>query len=77
MARDAAEQRSLDIESFENFRGLDDTSKGSIGLDEVGSLPPEEQKELFGGTLAPSLKVQLDGTDTRVVAELNDGHFLP
>ncbi|WP_126664381.1 glycoside hydrolase family 68 protein [Haloterrigena salifodinae] len=65
------------IESFENFRGLDDTSRGEIGLDEVGHLPPEEQKELFGGTLAPSLKLQLEGTETRVVSELNDGHFLP
>ncbi|AHG01558.1 beta-fructofuranosidase (plasmid) [Halostagnicola larsenii XH-48] len=65
------------VESFENFRGLDDTSRGEIGLDEVGFLPAEEQKELFGGTLAPSLKVQLDGTETRVVAELNDGHFIP
>lgn len=65
------------VESFENFRGLDDTSQGEISLDEVGNLPPEEQKELFGGTLAPSLKLQLDGTETRVVSELNDGHFLP
>lgn len=65
------------VESFENFRGLDDTSHGSISLDEVGNLPPEEQKELFGGTLAPSLKVQLNGTETEIVAELNDGHFLP
>ncbi|MGQ3722408.1 glycoside hydrolase family 68 protein [Natrialba aegyptia] len=65
------------VESFENFRGLDDTSRGEISLDEVGYLPPEEQKELFGGTLAPSLKLQLNGTETRVVNELNDGHFLP
>ncbi|KYH24232.1 levansucrase/invertase [Halalkalicoccus paucihalophilus] len=65
------------VESFENFRGLDDTSQGEISLDEVGSLPAEEQKELFGGTLAPSLKVQLEGTETRIVSELNDGHFLP
>lgn len=65
------------VESFENFRGLDDTSQGEIGLDEVGHLPAEEQKELFGGTLAPSLRVKLDGTETRVVTELQDGHFLP
>ncbi|MCO8266043.1 glycoside hydrolase family 68 protein [Haloferax sp. AB510] len=65
------------VESFENFRGLDDTSRGSISLDEVGYLPPEEQKELFGGTLAPSLKLQLDGAETRIVTEFNDGHFLP
>lgn len=65
------------VESFENFRGLDDTSHGSISLDEVGNLPPEEQKGLFGGTLVPSLKVQLNGTETKIVAELNDGHFLP
>jgi levansucrase len=68
---------NLVLESFENFRGLDNTSRGAISLDEVGFLPAEEQKELFGGTLAPSLKVQVDGTDTRVVSELQDGHFLP
>ncbi|WP_227356009.1 glycoside hydrolase family 68 protein [Haladaptatus salinisoli] len=65
------------VESFENFIGLDDTSHGSISLKEVGNLPPEEQKELFRGTLAPSLKVQLNGTETKIVAELNDGHFFP
>ena len=65
------------VESFENFIGLDDTSHGSINLKGVGNLPPEEQKELFRGTLAPSLKVQLNGTETKIVAELNDGHFLP
>ncbi|WP_049914671.1 glycoside hydrolase family 68 protein [Haloterrigena salina] len=65
------------VESFENFRGLDDTSRGEISLDEVGHLPPEEQKDLFGGTLAPSLKVQLQGNETRVVNELKDGHFIP
>nr|WP_236044949.1 glycoside hydrolase family 68 protein [Halomicroarcula nitratireducens] len=64
-------------ESFENFRGLDDTSRGAISLDEVGYLPPEEQKELFGGSLAPSLKLELDGAETRIVTELQDGHFLP
>jgi len=65
------------VESFVNFRGLDDTSMGSISLNEVGYLPREEQRELFDGTLAPSLKLQLDGTETRIVTELHDGQFIP
>jgi levansucrase len=60
------------ITSFLNFIDLEGTS-----LDEVGSLPPEKQKEVFGGTLAPSLRLQLDGSETRITTELQSGQFLP
>lgn len=59
------------VQSFANYSGLD-----GIGLDEVGTLPPEQQKELFGGSLAPSLKVVLSRDRTRITAELKDG-FIP
>lgn len=65
------------VTSFDNFRGLDDTSMGEIDLTEVGFLPPEEQRSLFGGTLAPSLKVHIDGTETSIQKELKDGYFPP
>ena len=60
------------ITSFLNFTDLDGKS-----LKDVGALPPEQQKEVFGGTLAPSLKMQLNGTETKITAELQDGQFLP
>lgn len=54
------------VESFVNFRDVDT-------LDHPG----EKLKEAFGGTLAPSLKVDINGTETSVQAELQDGHFPP
>ncbi len=60
------------VTSFLNFTDLEGKS-----LKEVGKLPPEKQKAVFGGTLAPSLKLQLNGGETRVGSELKDGQFLP
>jgi levansucrase len=60
------------VTSFLNFQDLEGNS-----LKEVGNLPPEKQKEIFGGTLAPSLRLQLEGTETKLTAELQDGQFLP
>ncbi|SEP18696.1 levansucrase [Halogranum amylolyticum] len=52
------------VESFVNFQDVD-----TLGL------PGDELKEAFGGTLAPSLKVDIDGTDTSITTELKDGQF--
>ncbi|WP_233710710.1 glycoside hydrolase family 68 protein [Natronococcus pandeyae] len=58
-------------QSFLNFRGDIDS------LDTIGDRSPEEQREIFGGTLAPSLKVNLDGDETRIVTEKADGYVPP
>lgn len=61
---------NLAVTSFYNFRETD-------SLQDVGSLPPDEQKRLFGGTLAPSLQVRIDDTETEIVREMKDGYFSP
>ncbi|WP_160135500.1 glycoside hydrolase family 68 protein [Halococcus salsus] len=63
---------NLLVTSFLNFQDLPGES-----LDSVSELSPEEQKAVFGGTLAPSLRVQLKGSETRISAELQGGQFLP
>jgi levansucrase len=52
------------VESFVNFRDV-----------QTLDLSGDELKEAFGGTLAPSLRVKIDDTDTRIQTELQDGQF--
>lgn len=54
-------------QSFLNFRD------GFESLDEVSALPPEEQVEAFGGTLAPSLCIELEDDETQFISEGPDG----
>ena len=42
------------VESFENFTGLDDTSQGSISLDEVGNLPQKNKRSFLAVRLLPA-----------------------
>lgn len=44
-------------------------------LDDVAQLPPEEQIRRFGGTLAPTVRLELDGRRTRVLGKLDHGHL--
>ncbi|MFB6126151.1 MAG: glycoside hydrolase family 68 protein [Halolamina sp.] len=56
--------------SFFNYYDL-----GGLSLDDVGELPPDEQFRRFGGTLAPTVRVALDGDRTRVRGKLRHGHL--
>jgi levansucrase len=42
-------------------------------LDEIADLPESEQMRRFGGTLAPTLRLGVDGTRTRILGKL--GHW--
>ncbi|WP_416840142.1 glycoside hydrolase family 68 protein [Haloferax sp. DFSO52] len=44
-------------------------------LDDVSLLPPEEQMRRFGGTLAPTVRLGLDGPETDIVGTLDHGHL--
>lgn len=48
---------------------------GRESLDEIAALPEHEQFRRFGGTLAPTVRLQVDGTETRIVGELDHGHI--
>ncbi|MFC7167544.1 glycoside hydrolase family 68 protein [Halospeciosus flavus] len=58
------------VTSFFNYYDL-----GGLHLDDVGHLHPDEQREKFGGTLAPTLRIQLAGERTRVLGTLDYGHL--
>ncbi|WP_254545382.1 glycoside hydrolase family 68 protein [Halomarina pelagica] len=58
------------VTSFFNYYDL-----GGLHLDEVGHLLPDEQREKFGGTLAPTLRLELAGDRTRIRGELDHGHL--
>ena len=56
--------------SFFNYYDL-----GPLGIDDVGRLPEDEQKRRFGGTLAPTLRIGVDGDRTEVLGALDHGHL--
>ncbi|QCJ45783.1 glycoside hydrolase family 68 protein [Haloprofundus sp. MHR1] len=58
------------VTSFFNYFEFDRPS-----LDEVAVLPEAEQLRRFGGTLAPTVRLKLDGNRTRVVGTLGHGHL--
>jgi len=58
------------VNSFFNYYDL-----RGLSLDDVAGLPPEEQQRRFGGTLAPTLRIELSGTETRILGTLDHGHL--
>lgn len=58
------------VNSFFNYYDLQ-----GLSLDDVAGLPPEEQQRRFGGTLAPTLRIELSGTETRILGALDHGHL--
>ncbi|WP_224333693.1 glycoside hydrolase family 68 protein [Haloprofundus halobius] len=58
------------VTSFFNYFEFDRPS-----LDEVAVLPEAEQLRRFGGTLAPTVRIRLDGNRTKVVGTLGHGHL--
>lgn len=58
------------VTSFFNYYDYDRES-----LDDVGFLPEREQFRRFGGTLAPTVRLRVDGLETRIVGELDHGHI--
>jgi levansucrase len=56
--------------SFFNYYDL-----GSLGIDDVGRLPEDEQKRRFGGSLAPTLRIGVDGDRTEILGALDHGHL--
>lgn len=56
------------VTSFVDYPSTDD-----IGA--VGNLPPEEQLAGFGGTLAPTVEIAIEGDTTRIVDELAYGEI--
>lgn len=58
------------VTSFFNYFDYDRPS-----LDDVAFLPEGEQFRRFGGTLAPTVRLELSGDRSRVVGELDHGHL--
>ncbi len=58
------------VTSFFNYFDLEGRS-----LDDVAELPPAEQHRRFGGTLSPTIRIELDGDRTRVLGKLKHGHI--
>ena len=58
------------VQSFFNYYDLGDRS-----LDDVGTLPREEQLAKFGGTLAPTVRLAADGDRTEVRGTLSHGRI--
>ncbi|WP_458204453.1 glycoside hydrolase family 68 protein [Haladaptatus sp. NG-SE-30] len=58
------------VTSFFNYYDL-----GGLHLDEVGHLEPDSQREKFGGTLAPTLSLELRDDRTQIRGELDFGHL--
>lgn len=58
------------VSSFFNYYDYDRPS-----LDDVALLPETEQTRRFGGTLAPTLRLTIDGDRTRIVGKLDHGHL--
>ena len=65
------DDNQIAVLSFYNYHDL-----GEASLTGVGDLPREEQQAKFGGTFAPTVVVELDGSSTRLVETLGPG-FLP
>ncbi|RDI72077.1 glycoside hydrolase family 68 protein [Halopelagius longus] len=56
--------------SFFNYHEYDRPT-----MDDVALLPEDEQRRRFGGTLAPTVRIELDGAETRVRGALDHGHL--
>ncbi|MDQ2052505.1 glycoside hydrolase family 68 protein [Natronolimnohabitans sp. A-GB9] len=63
-------REELLVSSFFNYYDL-----RGLSLDDVAELPPAEQQRRFGGTLAPTVRLDVSGTDTRVRDVLEHGHL--
>jgi levansucrase len=63
-------REALLVTSFVNYTEYDRES-----LDDVAFLPESEQFRRFGGTLAPTVRLRVDGRRTRVVGTLDHGHL--
>lgn len=58
------------VSSFFNYYDYDRPS-----IDDVALLPETEQMRRFGGTLAPTLRLTVDGDRTQVQGKLGHGHL--
>jgi levansucrase len=58
------------VTSFFNYYDFDRPS-----LDDVALLPESEQRRRFGGTLAPTVRVGVDGDRTRILGTLDHAHL--
>jgi levansucrase len=58
------------VQSFFNYYDFDGDT-----LDPVGHLPESEQLRRFGGTLAPTIRLAVDGDRTRVLGTLDHWHI--
>ncbi|WP_255195111.1 glycoside hydrolase family 68 protein [Halorarius litoreus] len=58
------------VTSFFNYFDYDRPT-----LDDVALLPESEQFRRFGGTLAPTVRLQVDGRETRIVDTLDHAHI--
>lgn len=65
-----AHREELLVTSFFNYYDLQGRS-----LDDVAHLPESEQLRRFGGTLAPTVRLGLDGKRTHVRGTLDHGHL--
>ncbi len=54
------------VSGFFNYYDL-----GGLALDDVAGPPPDEQRAKFGGTLAPTVRIALDGDRTRITGTLS------
>jgi levansucrase len=65
-----AHSEEILVTSFFNYYDL-----GGRSLDDVADLPESEQFRRFGGTLAPTVRLELDHDRTRVLGTLDHGHL--
>ncbi len=63
-------RKELLVTSFFNYYDL-----RGLTLDDVAHLPPDDQQRRFGGTLAPTLRLAVNGDRTRVLGALDHGHL--
>ncbi len=66
-----AHEEEILVQSFLNYHDFAGDS-----LDAVAELPAAEQRARFGGTLAPTLRLAVDGDETRLLGTL-DGWRIP
>jgi len=58
------------VQSFLNYYDFEGDS-----LDDIAHLPEREQTDRFGGTLAPTVRLTVDGTSTRICGTLTHWHI--
>ena len=58
------------VQSFFNYFDFEGAS-----LDDIAFLPESEQRRRFGGTLAPTLRLDVDGAESRVLGKLGHWHI--